>query len=256
MSHSTSTTFITLITSIGFITGCIPSTNNLPTIGISPCGNPEHYSMTSPMFTSVFHAGGVPLMLPMVRSEKEANALIEKIDGLIMVGGEDINPAYYDENIWNETVKFNPFRDTSDFLLLNAARKKGIPLLGICRGEQILNIACGGSLYQDIPSQIGEHKIDTTNGHNTHMLFIEKGTHLHALLGVDSVMVNSFHHQAVKTAGKGLKVSAHARDGVVEAYEGNSIMGVQFHPELFIASGDTTFLPIFRDFVNKASENR
>ena len=254
MKHFIPSTLIILTAISGFVSGCISDTKTNPLIGVSPCGNAENYKITSPMFTSVFKAGGTPVMLPMVRSEKEADALVEKIDALIMVGGEDINPAYYGEKILNETVEINSFRDTSDFFLLNAARKKGIPLLGVCRGEQILNIACGGTLYQDIPSQIGEHKIDTAYSYNTHMLFIEKDTHLYELLGVDSVMVNSFHHQAVKTPGKGLKVSAYARDGVVEAYEGNGIIGVQFHPEYFIARGDTTFLNIFRDLINRASK--
>lgn len=240
-----------LLTAVFCITACVSCKVNTPLIGISPCGKATNYNVNSPMFTSVFKAGGVPMMLPMVKSESEADALIEKIDGLIMVGGEDVNPAYYGEEIWNETVGINGFRDTSDFYLINAARKKGIPVLGICRGEQILNIAWGGSLYQDIPSQLGEHVIDSAR---MHMLYLEKNTRLHELLGVDSIIVNSLHHQAVKTPGNGLTVTAHAADGVIEAYEGEGILAVQFHPEIFVAKGDDKFLPIFTDLIEKARE--
>lgn len=231
------------------IAGYVSAPAQTPLIGVSPCGNEKNYNVNSPMFTSVFRAGGVPMMLPMVRSAEEAELLAEKIDGLIMVGGEDINPSYYGETVLNETVEINGFRDTSDFYLINAARKKGIPILGICRGEQILNIACGGSLYQDIPSQLGEHVADSVHHH---WIFVEKDTRLHELLGVDSIIVNSYHHQSVKTPGKGLAISAHAHDGVVEAYEGEEIFAVQFHPEHFVASGDTVFLPIFRDLIDRA----
>lgn len=235
------------------LTGCVSTVNKTPLIGISPCGSSKNYNVNSPMFISVFKAGGVPMMLPMARSEAEAEAMIEKIDGLIMVGGEDIDPSYYREDILNETVQINGFRDTSDFRIVNAARKKGIPILGICRGEQLINVACGGSLYQDIPSQLGEHVTDSIR---THWIHIEKDNKLHELLGVDSIIVNSYHHQAVKVPGEGLTVTAHAHDGVVEAYEGDGIFAVQFHPEHFVAAGDTTFLPIFQNLIRQASHSR
>lgn len=231
------------------LAGCVSNPGSTPLIGISPNGSAANYNDNSPMFTSVFKAGGAPLMLPMVRTESEAETVIAKIDGLIMVGGEDVHPSYYGEEVWNETVEVNGFRDTSDFLIIKAARKKGIPILGICRGEQILNVALGGSLYQDLPSQHGEH---VAEGVHEHMLFIEKGSRLHKLLGTDSIQVNTWHHQAVKVPAEGMTVTAHAHDGIIEAYEGDGIFAIQFHPEKNIAEGDYRFLPIFQDFVRQA----
>lgn len=218
-----------------------------PLIGISCGGGGRSYSMNSSYFKSVVRAGGVPVMLPMVYSDAEAEALMSHIDGLLMTGGEDVEPSYYGEEVLNATVYTNPVRDSSDFFLIRAARRNLIPILGTCRGEQIVNVCLGGSLYQDIPSQIG----DRVGHKENHWIYPVEGSLLRQLLGRDSVMVNSSHHQAVKHIAEGLAVTSRAADSVVESYEGDGIFCVQFHPEVFISSGDDTFLPIYLEFIGR-----
>ena len=201
---------------------------------------------------SVERAGGVPVLLPLARSAEQAAATVGLLDALILTGGEDVQPERYGESPLNSTVKSNPARDSSEFLLLEAARAKGIPVLGTCRGEQLVNVAFGGSLYQDLPTQLDgclKHRQDTVGTVGTHWVYLQKGSRLRSLLGVDSVLVNSFHHQGVKKLGKGLRASARASDGLIEAYEGDGVMCVQFHPEMFTAAGSDVFLPLYLDLV-------
>ena len=226
-----------------------------PVIGISPSySDPKVYAKESYLM-AVERAGGLPLILPMVSDARTADELVSLLDGLLMTGGEDVDPAWYGEDILNGTVSVNAPRDTTDMLLLEAARKRGIPVLGICRGEQIVNVFRGGSLWQDLPSQVGvevAHRQKEPYNVGTHWAYIEKGTLLHSLLQTDSVMVNTFHHQAVKRLAEGFTVNARGADGVVEGYEGPGCLCVQFHPEGFVSKGDDTFLPIFEDFIKKA----
>ncbi len=232
-----------------------------PLIGISCGWDGGRIDVSDAYALSVRAAGGIPVVLPPVLSMEEAASVLGQVDALILTGGEDVDPARYGEEVWNETVEVNYRRDTSDFLLASAALDAGLPILGICRGEQLMNVVLGGSLYQDIPSQVGSairHRQSEPDGVGTHMIYIEAGSHLRELLGADSLMVNSFHHQAVKDPGAGVRVVARAADGVVEAWEYDSskrasILCVQFHPELLYArGGNTTFLPIFEDLVARA----
>lgn len=240
------------------LSGCRESR---PVVGVSCCWDEGRVSQSDAYLTAVRAAGGVPVVLPPVLSAEDAAAALASVDALILSGGEDIAPARYGEEVLNATVEVNGARDTSDFLLATEALRRGLPILGICRGEQLTNVVLGGSLYQDIPSQVGSairHRQSEPDGVPTHMIYIEAGSHLHGLLGADSLMVNSFHHQAVKDPGAGVHVVARAADGVVEAweYDGSkraSILCVQFHPELLYArGGNTTFLPIFQDLVHRA----
>ena len=226
-----------------------------------------------------------------MRTPGEAAEVLSLVDALILSGGEDVDPARYGEAVLNSTVEVNAPRDTSDFLLAYEALQRGMPIMGICRGEQLLNVALGGSLYQDLPSQICSsicHRQSESGSVGTHCIYIDADSRLHGLLGLDSVKVNSFHHQAVKEPGCGVRVTARAADGVVEAWEWGGgggaaantgkgstartgkggmartgkggmartgvpyIMCVQFHPEIFVKAGDTTFLPLFQDLVNRA----
>ena len=191
------------------------------------------------------------MVLPLVKDAATARRLMETVDGLLMTGGEDVNPTYYGEEILNESVGINGPRDTSDFLLIEAARALKKPMLGICRGHQIINVAFGGSLYQDIPTQIGtEHRQDVA-GVPTHNVGMAEGSRLRALLGsVDSIGVNTHHHQAVKAVAPGFSVSAVAPDGVIEGIEAPGVFCVQFHPEGLLVAGYTDFLPIFEAFVS------
>lgn len=233
--------------------------NRRPVIGISGSCPQGWVSVRDEYTNAVSRAGGIPIVLPVTADSILVEEYANLIDGLILSGGEDIQPAYYGEKIFNETVECIPRRDTADFLLLRASLRRKLPVLAICRGEQLVNVMFGGSLYQDLPSQydtiVHHHQENARNGAQ-HIVYLEPGSRLHELLGVDSVGVNSFHHQAVKKLGEGLKVSARAADGTIEGFEGDGLFCVQFHPEAFVSAGDDTFLPIFTDFVKQASRCR
>lgn len=222
-----------------------------PVIGISSGLKGSNYSLKDTYAYAVRKAGGIPVILPFVSDEAQAEALINVIDGLIMSGGEDVNPAYYGEEIWNETVYVNAVRDTSDILLVRAARGCGKPIMGICRGSQLVNVAFGGTLYQDLPSQLEvQHCQEVSSSVATHKVGFVEGSRIGELFGTDSLMANSLHHQAIKDIAPGLKVTARASDGVVEGCEGPGVICVQFHPEILIKGGDDTFLPLFEAFVD------
>lgn len=226
-----------------------------PVIGVSPSFSNGKVSVGNSYLRSIERAGAVPLVLPMVADEAMADAVIARVDGLLMTGGEDVAPAYYGEETFNSTVSVNAPRDTTDMLLIAAAQKRGLPVLGICRGEQVVNVFYGGSLWQDLPSQVGSdvsHRQKEPASTGTHWIYIEKGTQLHTLLKADSIKVNSFHHQAVKQIADGFTINARSADGVVEGYEGEGILCVQFHPEGFVSKGDLRFLPIFEEFVRES----
>lgn len=229
---------------------CLACTSKAPVIGISSGWDRGRIDVSDAYAFAVRAAGGVPVVLPPVLTAEEASEVLSHVDALVLTGGEDVDPARYGEAVLNETVEVNSKRDTSDFLLASEALRRGLPILGICRGEQLMNVVLGGSLYQDIPSQVGsKHRQTEPDGVGTHMIYLEPDSRLREMLGCDSLMVNSFHHQAVKEPGAGVCVVARAADGVVEAWERKGIVCVQFHPELMIKGGDTAFLPIFQDLI-------
>ncbi|MBX6350863.1 MAG: gamma-glutamyl-gamma-aminobutyrate hydrolase family protein [Clostridia bacterium] len=211
-------------------------------------------------------AGGAPVVVappaPGERlAEGEAAALVARFDGLLLTGGLDVDPARWGEPPHRET-KVDAERDELEFALLLAARDLGLPILGVCRGCQVINVAFGGSLLQHLPclSGVNEHRqtrLDPplARGELSHEVAIAPGTRLAAVLGAGVLKVNSLHHQAVGRLGEGLRVSAQSPDGVVEGIEADGpawIVGVQFHPEeLFRAH--PTFLALFRAFVAEAA---
>lgn len=264
------------------LAGC--TAGRKPVVGISSSWDDARVvSLNDTYVAAVRAAGGVPVVLPPVRSASEAAEVLSLVDAVIFSGGEDVDPSRYGEDVLNSTVEVNAPRDTSDFLLASEALQRGMPVLGICRGSQLLNVLFGGSLYQDLPGQIGalpgdggrvldsggsaaavrqghsaiRHRQSEAGSVGTHWIYIDQDSRLHGLLGLDSVKVNSFHHQAVKEPGTGVHVVATAPDGVVEAWEWNAphrdgILCVQFHPEIFVKAGDTTFLPLFQDLIDRA----
>ena len=246
-----------IISAVVLLAGCAGQTvkrTESPLIGISSGFNGSSASLGDAYVNAVRKAGGVPVVLPLVRDKAQAEALLSRIDGLIMSGGEDVAPAYYGEEVLNESVGINAVRDTSDFLLVRAARDCGKPLMGICRGHQLINVAFGGTLYQDLPSQLDvEHRQSESSSVATHKVGFVDGSRIKGLLGADSLMTNTHHHQAIKDIAPGLKVTARSYDGVVEGCEGPGVFCVQFHPEGLINGGDDTFLPLFKAFVEDCS---
>ena len=228
----------------------VSSCRRAPVIGIS-CGWSESgVSWLNTTYTdAVARAGGIPVIFPTVADSALADALMRKVDGVIFSGGPDLDPSYYGETVWNETVQVDTLRDASDLMLMRAALAAKKPVMGICRGEQLLNVVLGGTLYQDIPTQV-----DTLVAHSGawHRIGVEKGSVLYGLFGEDSLTVNSFHHQAVKEVAPGVRVTAYAPNGIVEAYEyGDRLIAFQFHPES-MARADSTWLAPFRYFVKMA----
>ena len=187
------------------------------------------------------------MVIPTVSDEAQAAAVMESVEGIVFSGGEDVNPAWYGEEVWNETVEIDFVRDRSDSLLARAALACGKPVLAICRGSQLMNVILGGSLYQDLPTQ---HPGVVAHSGAGHKIGIEEGSVLARVYGLDSLTVNSFHHQAVKEPAPGIRVTARAADGIVVAWETPQIIAVQFHPEKMLAAGDSTWLPLFRAFVD------
>jgi len=233
-----------------------------PVIGISSTWG-EGSSTQAPItyVNSVIRAGGVPLVLPVTEDPELLAAMLERVDAVIMTGGEDIDPLkWFGEEPHPALGEVAPKRDAFDIALIRMAVGKGLPLLGICRGHQLLNVAFGGSLWQDIPSQVKgtfvKHSQKAPGWYGTHSVIIEKGSLLNKQIGLDSVAVNTFHHQAVKDVAPGFKVTARSKDGIVEAIEktgSSKVFGVQFHPEVFTSNGYDTFLGIFRNLVSEAS---
>jgi gamma-glutamyl-gamma-aminobutyrate hydrolase PuuD len=182
---------------------------------------------------AVERAGGRPLLVP--PAEEGVDETLEVLDGIVFSGGSDIDPALYGDEPHPETLGVHPERDSAELDLLTAALDRDMPVLGICRGSQVLNIARGGDLYQHLPEVVGheEHKHDPGDFAD-HDVVIEGGTRLAELLGEETTGVKSHHHQGFRRLGEGLVESAHADDGTVEAVEDPSkrfALGVLWHPE-------------------------
>ena len=216
-------------------------------------------------YQSVLAAGGTPIIIPPVSDREQTESLLERIDGLILSGGGDINPRLLGEKPLPEVGKPNVPRDAQELPLVCMAACKQIPLLGICRGIQVMTAALGGRLWQDIYVQADaslNHDQSPAPRHTTsHDVTIRPDTLLAKIFGQQvngstSLRVNSFHHQAVREAAPGFRVSALSPDGLIEAVEsteGKPMMGVQWHPECMILGGDTSMLPLFRWLVGEAA---
>ncbi|MBQ6311575.1 MAG: gamma-glutamyl-gamma-aminobutyrate hydrolase family protein [Bacteroidales bacterium] len=235
------------------------SAQKKPVIGVSCSidGSTVEAGMT--YVVSVRKAGGIPFVIPLTTSGKEIDEYLDRIDGLLMIGGEDVSPLLFGQQPSKSLGEVVPDRDIYDLALIRKAVKRGIPVLGICRGIQCLNIAMGGDLIQDIPSEVQDaiqHRQNAPRSYGSHTITITKGSLMANLLGVDEIAVNSFHHQACGKVAPGYKVTARASDGVIEAIESadGKSFGVQFHPEGFVYSGKKEFLPIFQHLVKLAGE--
>lgn len=215
------------------------------------------YSTKAGYVESVLGAGGVPLMLPVLKGNS-ASALISLVDGLIITGGADISPLLYGEQPHPKVTRTARANDEFEFELIREAIRAKKPIFGICRGIQVLNVYLGGTLYQDIVSQI-EHPLchyqdAAARGEMTHTVSIEPESRLARILGVHTLDVNSYHHQSVKALAPGLKATAFASDGVIEAVENEdgSILGVQWHPEGLFQL-EEHHARLFTDFVERCS---
>jgi len=223
-----------------------------PTIGITRCSKLDDY------VTSVERAGGRARILEVSESPR---ALIGLLDGLVLTGGGDVDPVLYGEERDATVEDAEPGRDEFEIDLARRAVAEDLPLLAICRGAQVLNVASGGTLVQDIPSAVATelpHAIRQDGNATAHAISVAPDSQLHRALGpavdaTSSCRVNSRHHQSVRKVAPGLVASAAAPDGVIEAIESPDrafCLGVQWHPENFWRTGE--FSPLFDSFVEAA----
>jgi len=224
------------------------------TIGVTRCSKLDDY------VASVEQTGARARILEVTES---ARKVLDEIDGVLLTGGGDVDPVFYGEDRHPLTHDAEPGRDEFEIDLARRAMTGDVPLLAICRGAQVLNVAAGGTLVQDIPSAVASdlvHSVPEPKNLDCHDIDILPGTRLSSALGASaaaacSCRVNSRHHQSVDKTGGGLVVSARARDGVVEAIEKPDApfcIGVQWHPENFWETGE--FRPLFDAFVTAARE--
>ena len=205
-------------------------------------------------------AGGVPLILPISSSPVVLRQMANRLDGILVSGGNfDIHPRLYGEDSTNELGEIKEGRTQFELGLISLALERDFPLLGVCGGAQAINVALGGSLYQDIAAQIpdaGEHQQGALKATGGHKIKIHNRTKLKRIIGRGYLEVNTTHHQAVKKLGKGLVVNATAEDGVIEGIESQEhsfVLGVQWHPE-FLVHKDLFQRRIFASFISACKE--
>ena len=240
-----------------------PCHKDAPVIGLTGNFQEGACTLLEGYFTSILKAGGIPFIIPPVDDTDSLINSLNALDGLLLTGGADINPLFLGEEPVKELHSINPRRDRQELLLAKLAADRQIPILGICRGIQVMNAAFGGSLYQDIHVQMEgkriKHDQDLGRGYASHTVRIEKDSLLYKLFETEVLPVNSFHHQAVKEVAPGFRVTARSSDGVIEAMESTeckSMMGVQWHPECFILENNTCMMPLFEWFIRESSSFR
>lgn len=218
-------------------------------IGITPCNRITDY------VESIRRAGGDPLVLSL-----DADPSLDGIDGVLFTGGGDVDPAHYRETRHAKTHEADPERDAFELALAKLALQRNTPMLAVCRGVQVVNVAAGGTLIQDIPSEVNralDHQVDAPSFAIAHEVWVTPGSRLASMmeeqLDGDVLHVNSRHHQAVARPAEGFDITATAPDGVVEAIERTGApfcVGVQWHPENFWRTGE--FRSLFEEFVKAA----
>jgi len=247
-----------------------------PTIGIPtqtlhsidgiPEGLPDSWVMNQRYYYAAIDAGGVPWMVPLLARDRETLRLVyDRLDGVLLAGGVDMHPRTFGVEPHPKLGNTDPDRDEVELTLARWALEDGKPLFGLCRGLQVLNVALGGTLYQDLEAECPDaikHDYFPIAGfardYLAHDVTLTEGTRLAAVLGGPRVMVNSMHHQGVRKLGRELVASARASDGLIEAVErpGEAFaLGVQWHPEMLEAADPHT-RQLFVEFVDAAREFR
>lgn len=242
--------------------------NNKPIVGISGSvykdanGRFPGYRLSfvnEDYVTSVENEGGVPFIIPVTTNKQVISNQVDQIDGLVLSGGVDVNPLSYDEEPLQNQGAILPERDEFEIELVRATIDAGKPVFAICRGMHILNIAYGGTLYQDI-EYISEpaikHEQESSPWVESHTVHMEEGSYLHELFG-EKVLTNSFHHQVVKDVAPDFTVTARADDGVIEGMEkkgDRSVFAVQWHPEMMTTKHEN-MRKLFNDFVERVASN-
>lgn len=234
-----------------------------PMIAVMPLYDSKKHSywMLPGYIKGIEKAGGVPVMLPLTTDPEVIRQLIGSFDGFLLTGGQDVSPRLYGEKLSMLCGEICFERDEMERILIGEAIRHDKPILGICRGIQILNVVLGGSLYQDLPTEYPsnlEHHQTPPYDLPVHQVSIVPDSPLFSLLGRRSLAVNSYHHQAIKRLSNRLSAMAYAEDGLVEAVclpSARFVWAVQWHPE-FSYEREESSLAILRKFVRQAAENR
>lgn len=209
-------------------------------------------------YSVIEEVGGSPILLPVVEKRETLDSYIEIIDGLLLSGGVDVDPHYFGEDPQRTLGRIDPMRDRNELYLAAKAMEKQKSILGICRGIQILAVASGGGIIQDIPTQIAnsiQHMQNAPRWYGTHKVCLVKESLLYKIYRKDEITTNSFHHQSVQKVGKDFFITANTVDGVIEGIEHKNhrfTVGVQWHPELMWRK-DAKTLELFKVFVNSCT---
>ena len=233
---------------------------NKPLIGILPLVDIEResYWMLPGYMKGIEKAGGTSVMLPLTSDKETLRKFVNDFDGFLFTGGHDVSPSFYREEVSDNCGECCPMRDEMETILLPMVLEQGKPVLGICRGLQLINVALGGSLYQDLPTQHQSsvcHRQPAPYDQPIHLVELIPNTPLQKCLGKDELPVNSCHHQGIKELASGLQPMAYAKDGLVEAVwkpGSRFVWAVQWHPE-FSHKVDENSRKIFRAFVKAAA---
>ena len=241
------------------------TTQTLQAIDGIPEGLPHSVVMNQRYYQAVAAAGAAPVLVPIIDDLDTLRAIYDRVDGVMIPGGVDIDPSQFGEEPHARLGRIDPARDRVEIQLVKWAATEGKPVLGLCRGLQVINVALGGTLYQDLDAEYPnaiKHDYYPTFGfarnHLAHDVTLARGSRLRHALESDRIRVNSMHHQGIKVLATGLAPTATAPDGLIEAAElpnGTFMLGVQWHPEVFETSDPHT-APLFRDFVGAAVTRR
>lgn len=220
-------------------------------------GTSRYSSLCYTYIDAIIRAGGIPVLIPITEDKECLIKYADAVDGIIFTGGEDVSPLYFGENPIKEIGSISCERDACEMFLFKEAYDLDMPILGICRGSQLINVALGGSLYQDINAQLkdslGHSPESGPSDQVYHMVKIEKDSKLYNIFENDTIAINSFHHQSVKELGKGLKAAAFSYDGIIEATESvekGFVVGIQWHPEA-LAPKHPIFMKLFEEFISQ-----
>lgn len=231
-----------------------------PIIGVTASLIQGKITLDLEMANSILHAGGIPYILPFTKEQSVVDEMIGYIDGLLLSGGVDIDPTLFGEEPIPGLGEIVPERDSLEMALIQTALKADLPIFAICRGIQILNVAAGGNMYQDLYSQesdLLQHSQRAPRTHLSHFVQTKENSLLRNITESETFKVNSFHHQAVKDPAPGFIISAISSDGVVEAIESEKhkyVLGVQWHPE-FLTSFNEISKKIFKAFIDASMRN-
>jgi putative glutamine amidotransferase len=231
-----------------------------PLIGIPSTWDDDNVRIAHSYPISVSRGGGIPVILPVTTNATAIDLLVERLDGILLPGGIDVDPQRYGAEPLPGLLTIVPTLDDFQFKVIDAALKWHRPIFGICRGHEVLNAYFNGTLIQDIPTELNgslQHTQKANKKFATHSVSILDGTNLRKILGQSQMKVNSFHHQAIRDLAPGFKVTAIAKDGIIEGIENIEdprIYSVQWHPEGLVGAGDDDFLPLFQYLVSEAAK--